>query len=283
MNATWAGSVHKRTYVGKYSDGDIWIETRGITIDESLRQVICKEISSDLRSLGKEVIGPVFKPTATAINISDGRYDSPQCYYEHGSSSFAFDNHDFDMIFSNCSWVEQSLVIAPNDSGFFQQLNRQRAVKALKILSRGNPSCFPEIAGLQLERLVLCQSIDLDKLHCNHVEYASGLLLFRTCLFSFVLSDSADGLVRLITRSELNNPQSLVSPDNAVWNLSSTIYDSWKRSGAVLLALIHEIRLLLPMSHGIIDRYHEALSGDINEHMNKPTLLDSSNRVVFTV
>ena len=285
MNPQWAGSIKKSTNVTGYSDGDIWIESYGKQVSEQTRMKIGEEILLELKSIFNKVDGPKYKPVALEISVSQ----LPISYSYYGAISYTTDEYDFDIIFSNGSWTNPNPV-APDNSYFKSQFHRQRATKALKLLSKHNELMFPRISGLRLERLVLYSSIDVEKHHRSNPEYNSGLLLFRTCLYQFIFSETGTLLAKKISDAK-GLP---ILSDNDVWKIDNRVFDSWRSSAAILLATIHEIRT--DSNSSSIFRSHNnnnnnnnvfvnkdvfisALKGQMN--YNRGVKLDDHNRIVF--
>lgn len=147
MQCQWAGSVQKKTYVDGYSDADIWVETNDCEVTSSFRSVFAELVMKELQLVGiQQIEGPDYKPTATSFYTQD-------C--------------DFDIVFSKSDWTDPRRVIPPDSQDFRCKLNRQRAVKVLKILSKlyfsiqQNSTAFPDISGMRLERLVICCSKEI--------------------------------------------------------------------------------------------------------------------------
>jgi hypothetical protein len=135
-HATWAGSQLKRTDVSGYSDGDIWVETGGKVVNDDTRKYLCQRIKERLQVRSMLVVdGPVYKPLASAISVeARGVVMDDGCY---ASVSFYCERIDFDIVFSKNTWVaNKRLMDRPDASGFYKKFDRQRAVKALKLLSR---------------------------------------------------------------------------------------------------------------------------------------------------
>eukprot|EP01041_Mallomonas_annulata_P006694 gene6694-13569_t len=220
MNIETAGSHNKHTQISDYSDADFWINSFQRIVSDAQRTEICMKIKKSLEERPENfyVEGPNYKPVAT---------------------SFVVNNYSIDIIFSHGAWssgsgrvVEPSLSVAP----FSKRFDRQRAVKCLKILSRQFANEFPDIQGIRLERLVLFASIDVDRYYSDHIEYPSGLLLFRTVLYLFIFSIDATALVRQVAEG-IPPP----SRDDA-WHLKVDVYQRWKDNAPYILASLHEIR-----------------------------------------
>lgn len=221
MQCAWAGSIQKKTYVDGYSDADIWVETNSHVMTNLQRiefaDLVLKEL---IKSNGiQQIEGPNYKPKATS-------------FYTQGC--------DFDIVFSKSEWTDEGSMISPNSQDFHCKLNRQRAVKVLKILSKLNPCTFPKISGMQLERLILSCSKAIDRDHSNHLEYLSGFLLFKECLKCFIKAENASSLVALVS--------SIIPPMNTtdVWKLSQSIFQRWNSNSAVILSRF-EVLYLKPV------------------------------------
>ena len=84
---------------------------------------------------------------------------------------------------------------------------------------------------------MLFASIDIDQHYSNHVEYDSGLLLFRTCLFLWQFATTPEDLVNRVDNSlpplEMNKS----------WKLQEMVFNAWKQNSGVILAAIHDLRL----------------------------------------
>jgi hypothetical protein len=211
----WAGSVNKHTYVWGYSDVDIWVETYNTTVTMQMRQAFANEVVETLWIFGLyDVQEPIYKPVATAFSTAD---------------------IDTDVIFSRAEWSNQT--VSPRNDDFHCRLDRQRAVRALKIVSKKNAPYFPKMMGLAMERLVIYVSKKLDQEYQDHVEYKSGLLLFRTCLFEFAFAKYADELVQKVAAALPPPTQSYQ------WRLSQPTFEEWRTSSMYLLASIHELRV----------------------------------------
>mmetsp|Transcript_37728 Transcript_37728/g.61149 ORF Transcript_37728/g.61149 Transcript_37728/m.61149 type:complete len:253 (+) Transcript_37728:121-879(+) len=196
-----------------------WVYTRGYTATENDRRAISQKLYADLRRSGFdfEEGEPQFKPTAT---------------------SFSTNQFTFDLVFSNSSWADRADVTPPDDSLFRKRPDRQRAVRALKLLSKKNPSAFPRIQGVALERLVIYASQGVDANYRDHVEFSSGLLLFRTCLFSFASENSAKALVDKIQRAVGSFPSSTYQ-----WRLQESVFSLWSEGAKRFLAVMHQKRI----------------------------------------
>jgi len=261
MNPTWAGSQAKSTQVDGYSDADIWIETYKRNVTSQERDIICRNIILECQNtFDLNVIDetPMIKPVATGFNI--GMYS-------------------IDVVFSSGEWIKDfSRVVNPNVgcTDFYKRFDRQRAVKALKLLSRDTPREFPHMQGLRLERLVLLASQDVDKNYQSHVEYASGFLLFRTCLFQFAFANSPADLIRAVA-------ESVPAPSRGdQWVLCDDVFNEWKVNSAFVLAAIHDLRVTSTSSASISgDSLKSALSCTERTALGLTLQVDSLNRICF--
>jgi hypothetical protein len=131
---------------------------------------------------------------------------------------------------------------------------------------------------MQIENFVLSTSVSVDQSYPTHVEYSSGLLLFRTCLYEFAFAESAVELVQKIT-SNLQ-PQTSAS---AEWRLDEVTFKAWQKSAKVLLALLHEIRMkTFATEDAVKNSLNEVLSlSQFASFINRNTVRDSSNRIAF--
>jgi hypothetical protein len=122
-STAWAGSQMKGTDIPFYSDADIWIETRGGNPVSNLDRL---ELTTEMIELLKmegfsaDNISLRLKPIATTLEI--GIFSA-------------------DIVFSNGEWIHnpdyvRSPFDAKKEEGFFLQPHRQRAVRALKLLSK---------------------------------------------------------------------------------------------------------------------------------------------------
>lgn len=248
-------------------------------ISESKRDAISLEIKDSLKAQREfgQVTGTVVKPTAVSFNVS-----SPMPYQ---AVTFYADNLSIDLIFSGGSWIEPGNIVPPNADLFRKQFQRQRAVKALKLLTKFNPRGFPNISGMRLERLVLFCSIGVEGTYSNHVEFASGFLLFRTCLFEFAFSQSPNQLAKTVddglnANAHIFGKAINQSSENDTWILRGDVYEAWKQNSAVLLACFHEIRLGNVPVDGYLDLLFQGQLSRFPES-NRPVVFDHLNRVIF--
>jgi hypothetical protein len=120
-----------------------------------------------------------------------------------------------------------------------------------------------------LERLVLFSAIEVDKAHGTHVEYASGLLLLRTCLFQFVLSAAPSALVTAVAATD---------PLDSPWRLDARTFELWQNSGARILAEMHAMRT--QTEDFSRDEFYTR-GFHVNPDDDREVVLDGQNRAVY--
>mmetsp|Transcript_38751 Transcript_38751/g.51059 ORF Transcript_38751/g.51059 Transcript_38751/m.51059 type:complete len:309 (-) Transcript_38751:184-1110(-) len=259
MTVKWAGSVEKKTYIDRYSDHDLWVDSYGRPICMTEREDFAELVVEKLHESGEFVrIGNVrYNPCATFFTVNGYR---------------------FDLIFPYGDWVNTSEMMNPDSSKFkeqfFKKFDRQRATKGLKLLSKKNPRFFPKIPGLRLERLVVASSTEAD-LYSEHVEYPSGFFLFRTCLFNFVFSRDGDDLVQYV--SERIDPVS----EGDEWKLKESVFEKWKSNARFVLASIHQLREKQMDDFSMKD-FEDALKLSPQKIETSNTTIDHLNRVVYS-
>ncbi|KAJ3087630.1 hypothetical protein HK102_010616 [Quaeritorhiza haematococci] len=250
-----AGSRSKRNAIERYSDTDLWIDTHGRVVSSQFRQLFVGQVIHSLKNAGFDVDNEaIFKPTATKVSTA---------------------THDFDIVFSDGDWVHDSGVVRPNNSDFSNKPYRQRAVKALKLLARKNPIQFPRMGGIVFERLVLFAAREVDAQYKDHIEFDSGLLLFRTVLFHFVF---ASGLRDLVEKVDAAVPK----PSQAYeWKLSTDVFDRWKCAAAYFLATLHEIRTSGRVGIKTVPAVDVQNVFMLPRRLDRATKIDEKARVVF--
>ena len=136
------------------------------------------------------------------------------------------------------------------------------------------PENFPQMQGIRVERLVLLATQELDKNYSQHVEFSSGLLLFRTVLFQFAFANSAEDLIRAVA-------ENVPAPCRGdAWRLDRATFEKWKSNSAFVLAAIHELRET-PVSLVSAVEFQAAMNCNLATASGHLLQIDSLNRICF--
>ena len=135
FNAVVAGSTTKHTNVHEYSDFDVIIQnSKDKPVSKRQRSLFAQALSDELSVSG---------------------YHKPRFMYQYQAITFTCNDPHyscFDVVFIYTTWTEFPLKLPVKD--FFNRPDRQRAVRALKLLIHLVPDLFPYSFTMHILRLL---------------------------------------------------------------------------------------------------------------------------------
>jgi hypothetical protein len=127
--------------------------------------------------------------------------------------------------------------------------------------------------GILFERLVLLAATEVDVPYATHVEYSSGLLLFKTVLYYFIFAEKNDDLINKVSLA--------IPPPSAddKWHLDNNIFLKWKENAAYVLSALFKLRQ--QNYHVTPEQFEYAFRTNINTIGLKYFQRDSLGRISF--